>query len=169
MSVTGLISAIQRFSLNDGPGIRTTVFFKGCNLRCAWCHNPETFNMANELLTYPEKCINCGHCIPVCPAGAHTVSPEGVKSFDRQKCTGCGKCAAICFPGAMEMAARTMSVAEVMAETIQDMAYYKDSNGGVTLSGGEVFCQKEFAGNLIDACNQAGIAMLFVGDRHFKH
>lgn len=156
MNTRGVITSIQRFSLNDGPGIRTTVFFKGCGLRCAWCHNPETVRPENELLVHPEKCIGCGHCAEVCPSGAH-VRTGGKFVFDRNKCVGCGKCAEICFPGAMEMAGRLMPVGEVMAEIRQDRAYYRDSGGGVTLSGGEVFRQPEFAGALIDACRRAKI------------
>lgn len=153
---TGRITEVQRFSLTDGPGIRTTVFFKGCNMRCAWCHNPETVHAGNELMVWPERCIGCGHCVPVCPSGAHFVR-DGAVGFDRDKCVNCGRCAEVCFPGAMTMAAKEMSVAQVMAEIVQDRAYYLDSDGGVTLSGGEVFCQPEFAGALISACCEENI------------
>ncbi len=156
--MSGMVTSIQRFSLNDGPGIRTTVFFKGCNLHCAWCHNPETIRLQNDLLAHPEKCIACGHCVAVCPTGAHARVPGGI-AFDRTKCTTCGKCAEICFPGAMEMAGRNRTAAEVLAEIEQDAAYYRDSDGGVTLSGGEVFCQPQFAGELIDGCRAAGISV----------
>ncbi|WP_294436440.1 glycyl-radical enzyme activating protein [uncultured Victivallis sp.] len=152
----GTVTDIQRFSLNDGPGIRTTVFLKGCNLHCAWCHNPETIRKKNELMVYPANCISCGHCVPVCPSGARSIA-AGVLQFDRSRCTGCGACAAICFPGALKMAGRQVSVEEVMEEIRQDNAYYADSGGGVTLSGGEVFCQSEFADALIDACREEKI------------
>lgn len=151
MEMTGWVTEIQRFSLNDGPGIRTTVFFKGCSLKCAWCHNPETIVFSNELMVYPERCINCGHCVPVCPAGAHFTA-DGQTRFDRGKCVSCGKCAEVCFPGAMVNAAKKMTVTQVMAELVQDRAYYQDSGGGVTISGGEVFYQPAFAGALIAAC-----------------
>ena len=147
----GWITEIQRFSLNDGPGIRTTVFFKGCSLNCAWCHNPETIRPRSELMTYPARCIGCGHCVEVCPSGAH-FKQEGAVGFDRTKCVNCGKCAEVCFPGAMVMSAKKTTAAKVMAEIVQDRAYYKDSGGGVTLSGGEVFCQPAFAEALISAC-----------------
>ena len=111
----GMITDIQRFSLNDGPGIRTTVFLKGCNLHCAWCHNPETIRKKNELMVYPANCIGCGHCVPVCPSGARSIA-AGVLQFDRSRCTACGACAAVCFPGALKMAGRSVSVAEVMGE-----------------------------------------------------
>lgn len=152
----GMITDIQRFSLNDGPGIRTTVFLKGCNLHCAWCHNPEAIRMTNELMVYPANCIGCGHCVPVCPSGARSIA-AGVLQFDRSRCTACGACAAVCFPGALKMAGRSVSVAEVMGEILQDRAYYADSGGGVTLSGGELFCQAEFADALIDACRKEKI------------
>lgn len=152
----GMITDIQRFSLNDGPGIRTTVYLKGCNLHCAWCHNPEAIRMTNELMVYPANCIGCGHCVPVCPSGARSIA-AGVLQFDRSRCTACGACAAVCFPGALKMAGRSVSVAEVMGEILQDRAYYADSGGGVTLSGGELFCQAEFADALIDACRKEKI------------
>ena len=152
----GMITDIQRFSLNDGPGIRTTVFLKGCNLHCAWCHNPETIRMTNELMVYPANCIGCGHCVPVCPSGARSIA-AGVLQFDRSRCTACGACAAVCFPGALKMAGRSVSVEEVMGEILQDHANYADSGGGVTLSGGELFCQAEFADALIDACRKEKI------------
>lgn len=152
----GTVTDIQRFSLNDGPGIRTTVFLKGCNLHCAWCHNPETIRKKNELMVYPANCIGCGHCVPVCPSGARSIA-AGVLQFDRSRCTACGACAAVCFPGALKMAGRSVSVAEVMGEILQDRAYYADSGGGVTLSGGELFCQAEFADALIDACREEKI------------
>ncbi len=152
----GMITDIQRFSLNDGPGIRTTVFLKGCNLHCAWCHNPETIRKKNELMVYPANCIGCGHCVPVCPSGARSIA-AGVLQFDRSRCTACGACAAVCFPGALKMAGRSVSVAEVMGEILQDRAYYADSGGGVTLSGGELFCQAEFTDALIDACREEKI------------
>lgn len=152
----GMITDIQRFSLNDGPGIRTTVFLKGCNLHCAWCHNPEAIRMTNELMVYPANCIGCGHCVPVCPSGARSIA-AGVLQFDRSRCTACGACAAVCFPGALKMPGRSVSVEEVMGEILQDHAYYADSGGGVTLSGGELFCQAEFADALIDACRKEKI------------
>ncbi|MBS1369037.1 MAG: glycyl-radical enzyme activating protein [Lentisphaeria bacterium] len=153
----GAVTSIQRFSLNDGPGIRTTVFLKGCNLRCAWCHNPETIRRENELLFHPEKCIGCRHCAAVCPSGARGIT-AGEPLFDPERCTGCGSCAEICFPGATETAARLLSVDEAMAEIMQDLAYYRDSGGGVTLSGGEAFCQPEFAEALLDGCRAETIS-----------
>ncbi len=154
--MVGMITDIQRFSLNDGPGIRTTVFFKGCDMRCAWCHNPETISPQRELHYHSRNCIDCFHCVEVCPVGAHG-NRQGKHSFDPALCIGCGNCAEICYPGAMEMSGKSMSVQQVMEEILQDKPYYADSGGGVTLSGGEVLCQLPFAVALAKACRAEGI------------
>ena len=154
--MTGIVTDIQRFSLNDGDGIRTTVFLKGCNMRCSWCHNPETISHKPQILYYPQNCIGCGKCTDVCPAGAHSLQ-EGVHSFDYAKCTGCGKCADLCFAGALKLSGRKMTVDEVMYQLRQDKLYYGYSGGGVTISGGEVFCQRQFAEGIIDACRAESI------------
>ena len=154
--MNGVITDIQRFSLNDGPGIRTTVFFKGCNLRCVWCHNPESLAPGGELMVFPDKCIGCGHCAAVCVAGARRIAASGLE-FEPGKCVRCGRCAEVCFPGALKNPARQVSVGQVMREIIQDAAYYRDSGGGVTLSGGEVFCQAGFALELVEACAAAAV------------
>ncbi|MEN6314828.1 MAG: glycyl-radical enzyme activating protein [Clostridiaceae bacterium] len=152
----GIITDIQRFSLNDGPGIRTTVFFKGCSMRCAWCHNPETLSPVKDLHYYERNCIGCGKCAEVCGTGAHYFS-GGKHIFDRSLCLNCGKCANACYPDALVISGRKMSVKDVMEEILQDKAYYLDSGGGVTLSGGEVLCQQEFAAELVYACHENGI------------
>ncbi len=154
--MVGMITDIQRFSLNDGPGIRTTVFFKGCNMRCAWCHNPETISPQRELHYHSRNCINCLHCVSVCPTGAQTAA-EGRHHFNPQLCISCGNCAAICYPGAMEMSGTSLKIADIMGEILQDKPYYADSGGGVTLSGGEVLCQLPFAAGLAHACKEEGI------------
>ena len=147
-----LITDIQRFSLRDGPGIRTTVFFKGCNMRCTWCHNPETLHFEQELMFYPTKCIGCGKCLTVCPTGARTT-----QGIDRAKCNGCGACAEVCYAQALTMSGKEMTVEQIMEELLQDKAYYEASGGGVTLSGGEVLCQAEFALEITRACQAHGI------------
>jgi pyruvate formate lyase activating enzyme len=149
--MNGQITTIQRFSLNDGPGIRTTVFFKGCNLRCAWCHNPETFSFENDVMYDPGKCIGCMHCVSACPTGAQQTI-DGRHVFDRDLCTNCGACAEVCFPEALQNTAHTVSCDAVMKEVLQDKPYYLDSGGGVTLSGGEAMLQADFAKEIVIAC-----------------
>ena len=153
-----LITDIQRFSLNDGPGIRTTVFFKGCNMRCAWCHNPETLSMSQDLMFYPSKCIGCGKCFDTCPVHAHKFE-NGVHIIDREICAKCGKCADICYAEAPMMSGKEMTVEQIMSEIRQDKAYYDGSNGGVTLSGGEVLCHTEFATEIARACRKEGFSV----------
>ncbi len=154
----GTISNIQRFSLTDGEGIRSTVFFKGCNLSCTWCHNPETIKRTPELMFYESKCIGCGKCFEVCPEDAHKIISEK-HIIDRTKCVNCGKCAGLCYAEALVICGKEMSIEEVLKEVIQDKAYYNSSNGGVTLSGGEVLCQKDFAIKLTDACHREDISV----------
>lgn len=154
--MTGKINNIQRFSLTDGDGIRTTVFFKGCNMKCKWCHNPETINGATELIYYRNKCIGCGKCFEVCPNKAHKID-NGVHIIDRNLCVNCGKCAEKCYAEALEMCGKDMTIDEIMKEIRQDIPYYNNSNGGVTLSGGEALCQRDFAIELCKACRKEGI------------
>lgn len=153
-----LITDIQRFSLNDGDGIRTTVFFKGCNMRCAWCHNPETLLPHAELMFYETKCIGCGACFDACPQQAHRIT-GGQHTIDRAACMNCGKCADVCYAQALVMCGKSMTVEEIMQQIRQDAAYYAASGGGVTLSGGEVLLHKDFALQLIHACHAENIAV----------
>lgn len=153
---SGLITDIQRFSLNDGPGIRTTVFFKGCNMRCSWCHNPETISHKKEIMFYENKCIGCGMCFGVCQSGVHKIL-DAAHIINRQKCTLCGKCVENCYAEALVFSAKEMTSDEVVAEALQDKVYYEESGGGVTLSGGEVTCQKEFALEIVNECKEHGI------------
>jgi len=153
-----LITDIQRFCLSDGPGIRTTVFFKGCNMRCAWCHNPETLSYERDLLFYPAKCIGCGKCFAACPHGAHSVK-DGVHTIDRTLCQKCGKCAEVCYAEALVMSGKERTVDEVMTEILRDRDYYTASGGGVTLSGGEVLCHMDFATALAKACREEGVSV----------
>ena len=152
----GLITDIQRFSLNDGPGIRTTVFFKGCNMRCSWCHNPETISHKKEIMFYNNKCIGCGACFNACAYGVHSVV-DGEHIIDRSKCVLCGKCVSNCYAEALVFSAKELTSDEIMHEILQDKVYYDESNGGVTLSGGEVTCQKELALEIIEKCKENGI------------
>jgi len=149
----GIITDIQRFSVHDGPGIRTTVFLKGCNLRCAWCHNPETLHPGPELQVLPDKCIDCKACLEACPQGAHEVT-GGRRVFHRDRCTACGACAAACYSGALVLVGRRMAADEVMAEVLEDRVFYETSGGGVTVSGGEPLSQREFARGILDRAKQ---------------
>ncbi len=152
----GLVSDIQRFSLHDGPGIRSTIFLKGCNLRCAWCHNPETLRATAELQLFLEKCIACGACVRACRHGAQ-VQVEERREFRRAHCQACGACARVCYAQALVLVGQVMSTEEVLAEVEQDRAFYLDSGGGVTISGGEPLCQPEFTQALLRQCHDAGV------------
>lgn len=163
-----LITDIQRFSLNDGDGIRTTIFFKGCNMHCTWCHNPETLAAHSELLFYETKCIGCGKCFVSCPNAAHVVK-DGKHIIDRAKCANCGKCAEVCYAEALTMCGKWMTVEDVMKHIRQDKEYYKTSGGGVTLSGGEVLLHKEFALELIRACHSEGINVAIESNISFPY
>lgn len=152
----GIISNIQRFSMHDGPGVRTTVFFKGCPLRCLWCHNPETYRFGSELRYDRDKCICCASCAQACPNGALTVQPDGL-AHDAERCAHCFACVYACPTGAMSTAGARMTLEQVLAETLRDEGIYHRSGGGVTLSGGEATAQPAFAGALLDALRQKGI------------
>jgi pyruvate formate lyase activating enzyme len=155
-SATGSIFDIQRYCIHDGPGIRTTVFFKGCPLRCAWCHNPEGLTRSPGLMVRPNLCIGCLSCLPACPQGAIR-SIDGLPETDRTRCTACGACAAACPTGAREIAGKEMTPAEVMAVVERDLPFYEESGGGVTFSGGEALLQVEFLRRLLVECHRMGI------------
>ena len=152
----GLIFDIQRFSLHDGPGIRTTVFLKGCPLNCFWCQNPEGLSPEPELMFTEAFCTRCGACAKVCPVGAHSFE-GGVHTIGRDACTMCGRCVEACLPKALSIVGREMSVEEVVAAALDDNAYYQASGGGVTLSGGEPLAQPEFSEALLAACREKGL------------
>jgi pyruvate formate lyase activating enzyme len=151
----GWVFDIQRFSIHDGPGIRTTVFLQGCNLRCSWCHNPESQAVGPSVQFFPDKCILCARCVEACPQGAQLVA-EGRRVYVRDLCRACGACVDTCFAAALVIKARRMSVAEVMAEVEKDRPYYDDSAGGVTFSGGEPALQDEFLLHLLRESKQRG-------------
>ena len=149
--ITGTVFDVKKFSIHDGPGIRTTVFFKGCPLHCWWCHNPESQSPEPELMVRPDRCIQCGACLDVCPHGAISRS-AGAISTDSDKCTVCGTCAEACCAEAREIVGREMTVAQVMAEIERDVPFYDESGGGVTFSGGEPLLQPDFLLALLQAC-----------------
>jgi len=150
-----LIGDIGRYALHDGPGIRTTVFFKGCLLRCPWCHNPEHMTAGVEIACYPVRCIGCGECREICPEGALAVDP--VVRIDRERCTGCGQCAAGCPSRALEQVGREYELEELVGILLRDRRFFEASNGGVTLSGGEATRQMSFCGDLLGRLKQEGI------------
>lgn len=128
-----MVFDIQRFSIHDGPGIRTTVFLKGCNLKFFWCHNPESLSPLPQIKFIPSKCCGYGECIDACPSGAHFFD-NGNKIFDRRKCISCGRCTSICSSGALATVVRLMSVETVLKEVEKDQPYYSETGVGITLS-----------------------------------
>ena len=151
-----LIGGIQKFSISDGPGIRTSIFAKGCPLNCRWCHNPELISPVQEIIYSKNQCIRCGYCQSICPQGLISLGDEGVL-MDRTRCTLCMKCTDGCYAGALRTAALPKTVDEIMELILQDKEFYERTNGGVTLSGGEILSHPELAAALMDACEQEGI------------
>ena len=153
---TALISDIKRFAVHDGDGIRTTVFFKGCPLKCVWCHNPESIGFEPQVAYYQNKCIGCGECISVCQSGAHTITGNRHK-FLRNLCVSCSKCEEACLGGALKFYGREMTVEELLPLLLEDRIFYQTSGGGVTLSGGECLCQATFCRELLQRLKAEGI------------
>ena len=161
----GLVSNIQKYTIHDGPGIRTEIFFKGCNMRCLWCSNPETIDPRPRLGVYPSKCLStqkCGYCLKECPITGHSPishDKDGILSSIQMipECDGCYRCADMCPPRAIKLWGEFMSLGELMKIIEEDRGFYDRTGGGVTLSGGEVMLQWEFAALLLKACSDAGI------------
>ncbi|CUX40775.1 trans-4-hydroxy-L-proline dehydratase activase [Clostridium sp. C105KSO13] len=154
-----LITDIQKYSIHDGDGIRTTVFFKGCNLRCTWCHNPETQSYKKELLFDKDRCVGCGSCIPACPSQAITLE-EGKAVTDRKKCTACGECVDYCNLNLREIAGKEYPVDQLVKELRKDEMFYEESGGGVTLSGGEVMMSDiDYLEELVKKLHHHGISV----------
>jgi len=151
---SGVVFNIQRFSIHDGPGIRTTVFLKGCPLRCFWCQNPESQSGRPEIVLDSRRCTLCGACASTCQQGAIRLE-AGRPVFDRRLCAGCGRCAVVCPTEARRLAGVGMTAEEVILEVRKDLKFYENSGGGVTLSGGEPLAQPEFARSILEGCRQA--------------
>lgn len=156
MSEKCLISDIKHFAVHDGDGIRTTVFFKGCTLKCVWCHNPESISFEKSLGFYENKCVGCGLCTDVCQSGARKTAHERLV-FDRDACVFCGACVDVCVGGANVLYGRPMSVDEIFDEVMRDKAFYDSSAGGVTLSGGECLCHSDFCMKLLKKLKENGV------------
>lgn len=156
MADTAAIFNVQRFSTEDGPGIRTTCFFKGCPLKCTWCHNPEGISGDSQLVWYEARCIGARDCLDVCPEDALELTPSGLK-IDRAACKSCGKCAEACPAAALEIIGKNWTLKALLDEALRDAAFYKTSGGGVTLSGGEPLMQHAFAVEFMRGCRAAGV------------
>ena len=154
--VKGIIFDIQRFSVHDGPGIRTTIFLKGCSNVCVWCHNPESIANEPELQFYKKRCINCVKCVYACLYGCHQFI-DGLHLFNRENCKRCGLCVKYCHSSALMLSGRAVTVEYVMKEILADIEYYRQSNGGVTLSGGEPVLQHRFCIEILKQCKEAGL------------
>lgn len=154
--LTANVFDIKRFAVHDGDGMRTTVFLKGCPLKCVWCHNPEGISAKKELSYFEHKCIGCGECAVVCPEAAHIMGENG-HIFDREKCIACGKCEEACLGEALKLYGKEMDSDEVLELLLADKMFYEESGGGITLSGGECLMQADFCAELLAKCKEKGL------------
>ena len=154
---TAVIFKIQRFSVCDGPGVRTAVFFKGCNLRCLWCHNPESYERRTQLAFDRQKCIGCGSCIRNCPGLCLLPAPEAGLLYRREDCLDCGKCARGCYAKALSRIGCEMTAGELLEDLLEDMPYYQESGGGVTFSGGECMLCPDFLEEMLRRLKEKGV------------
>ena len=157
VEVTGLIFDIKRYAVHDGPGIRTTVFLKGCPLSCWWCHNPESMLPKPELVLFENRCIGCDACFNACRQNAHQKLPDGARVHQREACDLCGECVEVCYAEALVMESRKVTVEEVIGELRKDIPFYENSGGGITLSGGEPTIQHAFTLALLRLCKAEGL------------
>lgn len=156
MMAQAIVTEIERFALYDGPGIRTTVFLKGCPLHCAWCHNPECIRPGAEMSYQAEKCTGCGACVQACPHGVHALDSQGHR-VDFARCTGCGACTQACPNGAVRLLGQSMTAEQVMDTVLRDARYYQASGGGLTISGGEPLASGAFTLALLQLARDKGI------------
>lgn len=152
----GLITAVQRMSIHDGPGIRTVVFMKGCNMRCKWCHNPETWIKDRQIQYLKEKCMHCETCLHTCPKRA-VIDKQSCIEIDRKKCSVCGLCTQLCCTGALSMVGREVSAEKLWLEIEKDLPFMTMSHGGITISGGEPLIQQAFVKEFLSVCKRNGI------------
>ena len=148
MTARAPVADFKRFAVHDGPGIRTTVFLKGCSLACQWCHNPETISQRKELALHSRRCVGCGRCVAVCPVSAHAINGPDDHVIDRARCQTCGLCVQACLHNALEIYGRHITSVEAAAEILADRAFYAASGGGATVSGGEPLLYPDFCAEL---------------------
>jgi pyruvate formate lyase activating enzyme len=167
---TGIIFDLKRFALHDGPGIRTTVFLKGCSLTCHWCHNPESWEIQPEISFFPDRCIGCMACVEACTKGCH-IADSNNHLYDRKNCVKCGLCIQKCYARALEMIGKKVSVKEIIREVLKDNSFYDTSVGGITISGGEPMVQFEFTKALLKEAkrNDLHTCLDTSGYAPFKH
>lgn len=147
---------IKRFAVHDGPGIRTTLFIKGCPLNCKWCHNPEGIEASRQLWYFKNQCLKCGECVPACPVGALSLGEDGI-TMDRELCDNCGLCTEVCPTAALHFLGNIMDVDEIEKELLRDLPFFEESKGGITLSGGEPFSKPELLKDILTRMRAKGI------------